>query len=74
MQSSTVDNTDTASMNGHGGQGPSGPTDVDVDVSETIGIAILGFLFFIVLMSFLRATKRERKLLEKIAELQKKAV
>lgn len=73
MQAPAVDSTDTAAMNGRLGQGVDNKTDVDVDVRESVGIIIMGFLFFIVLMAFLRATKRERKLLEKIAEMQKKA-
>lgn len=42
----------------------------DINLSEAVGAPILGFLFFIVLMSLLRSLKRERKLLENIADLR----
>ncbi len=44
--------------------------EVDVDVREAIGILVLGVMFFIVLMTLLRTQKRERKLLEEIADLR----
>lgn len=46
--------------------------DVDVDVREAIGIIVLGVMFFIVLMTLLRTQKRERKLLEEVADLRVK--
>jgi cbb3-type cytochrome oxidase subunit 3 len=50
-----------------GGMGES--HEINVDMREAIGVSVLGFMFFLVLMSMLRAQKRERKLLEKIAKL-----
>ncbi len=47
-------------------------TDVDVNVEESVGIVILGVLFFFVLMALLRSQKRERKLLKELADLQVK--
>ncbi len=46
--------------------------EVDVDVREAIGILVLGVMFFIVLMTLLRTQKRERKLLEEVADLRVK--
>lgn len=46
-----------------------GSSDVDVNVNESLGVIILGFLFSIVLLSLLRSLRRERKLLEKIIEM-----
>lgn len=46
--------------------------EVDVDVREAIGIIVLGIMFFIILMTLLRTQKRERKLLEEVADLRVK--
>ncbi len=60
----------TPAVNDNGGTPKTEQNDVNVEVKETIGITILGFMFFIVLLSMLRSQRRERKLLEKYADLQ----
>jgi hypothetical protein len=63
--------TETSAEDKHRGSAPfDNEVDVDVNVREAIGIMILGFLFFIVLMAMLRSQKRERKLLEEVARLR----
>lgn len=58
------------SLNGRSeGSGMGQIPEINVDMREAIGVSVLGFMFFLVLMSMLRAQKRERKLLEKIAKL-----
>lgn len=44
--------------------------EVDVNIEEAVGISILGILFFLVLLALLRSQRRERQLLERLAELQ----
>lgn len=61
----------------HTNQRPASPpidndVEVDVDVREAIGIIVLGIMFFIILMTLLRTQKRERKLLEEVADLRVK--
>ncbi|MBI5930732.1 MAG: hypothetical protein HY862_15590 [Chloroflexi bacterium] len=46
--------------------------DVDVNVREAVGVIVLGVMFFIILMTLLRTQKRERKLLEEVADLRVK--
>lgn len=63
------------SMNGHVGDDENASrsgdnVDVNVETSEIVGIVILGFMFFMVLLALLRSQRRERKLLERIAKLQ----
>lgn len=66
----SVETGASPSLNGRAeGSGMGGSSDINVDVREAIGVSVLGFMFFLVLMSMLRAQKRERKLLEKIAKL-----
>ncbi len=43
--------------------------EVDVNVQEAVGVSILGLLLLLVLLALLRAHRRERKLLERLAEL-----
>lgn len=45
---------------------------VEVEVEETVGVVILGILFFFVLMAMLRAQNRERKLLREMADIRAK--
>lgn len=60
----------TPAVNENGGTPHGNQSDVNVEIKESIGIMILGFMFFIVLLSMLRAQRRERKLLEKLADMQ----
>lgn len=62
--------TEHAAMNGHVPDEQSTGDMVDVNVEETVGVVILGVLFFFLLLAFLRSTRRERQLLTKLAELQ----
>ena len=69
-QDQSVETGANSAFNGRAeSAGYGGSSDVNVDVREAIGVSVLGFMFFLVLMSMLRAQKRERKLLEKIAKL-----
>lgn len=38
---------------------------------DTVGAAILGFLCFVLLLAYMRAQGRNRKLIEKIAKLER---
>lgn len=69
---STDASSKTSSMNGRPAENEKAgdKVDVKVDMQETIGIVILGVMFFFILMAMLRSQRRERKLLEKIADLQ----
>lgn len=62
--------TDRAGMNGHLHETEGTGDMVDVNVEDTVGIAILGMLFFFLLLAFLRSSRRERQLLVKLGELQ----
>ncbi len=72
MSTSFSTETDTASLNGREAEAPTSGdmVDVNVEMQEAIGIGILGFLFFLVLLAMLRSMRRERKLLERMAELR----
>lgn len=50
------------------------PTDhsVKVNVNESVGVIALSILFFWLFLAFLRSQRRERKLLQELAELYKK--
>lgn len=66
----SVETGANASLNGRAEPNVLGKIpEINVDMREAIGVSVLGFMFFLVLMSMLRAQKRERKLLEKIAKL-----
>lgn len=66
----SVETGANASLNGRTEDGGlTDSYDINIDMREAIGVSVLGFMFFLVLMSMLRAQKRERKLLEKIAKL-----
>lgn len=67
--SSSTKSLAKASMNGQEASSASSGY-VNVESKETLGIIILGVLFFFVLLAMLRSQRRERKLLEKIAKLQ----
>ena len=44
--------------------------DVEVNVSEAVGTAVLGVMVLLLLFALLRAIRRERKLMERIIEIQ----
>lgn len=67
----SMDDTST-SMNGHEKEASTSgdKVDVKVDMKESVGVGVLGFLFLIVLFALLRSQRRERKLLQKMLEMQ----
>ncbi len=67
---SSYSETERVNMNGHVNEDTPTGDMVDVNVEDTVGIAILGLLFFFLLLAFLRSSRRERQLLVKLGELQ----
>lgn len=66
------EDTQTETANQHPAPPIDNDVNVDVEVREAIGIMVLGVMFFIILMTLLRTQKRERKLLEEVADLRVK--
>lgn len=61
-----------ASVNGTGpeGIGHGDNVDVNVEASEIVGVSIMGTVLLLMFFALLRAHRRERKLLERLAEHQ----